>query len=342
MAVLLPWIRQQFFDDNGDPLEGGTIEVYQAGTSTPKAVYSDRDGLIPLPNPVELDSAGCAEIWMKPGSYKFILKNKNNVVVKTIDRVAPADGGGGGIVDEDYNIDEWSLRFNEQFVATGLLDWLTKIIKPGYQAPTLSLSGSSNVLREKGDSVASVTLTASYVKKSANIAEVRFYRNPSTVLDTQTSGGGIPSGGSSTYIYSTSFSDDVTFRAEVDDSSVESKPSASSTTTYSFVYPYFDGADASSSLTAAQVATKTKRIITTSSSITRSFTASSGNYLYFAQPSSYTALVKIYDENNFDVTASWTSFTGTYTANDSTTQTLRVYKLTNPVAAGTHTFRFTR
>lgn len=237
-----------------------------------------------------------------------------------------------------------SARFgNQQFDADGIYNILAAIINIQYTAPLISLSGSSNVLREKGDVVSSVTLTAAITKKSDIINQVRFYVNPSTLINTQNSGGAIPNGGNSTYNYSTPFSDNITFRAEADDNGATGGPSTvSSTTTYSFVYPYFDGVDASNSLTAAQVATKTKRIINTSNNILRTFTASAGDYLYFAQLASYPALTNIYDENNFDVTSAWTSFTGNYTALDSSTQSLRVYRTVNPVAAGSYPLRFTR
>lgn len=227
--------------------------------------------------------------------------------------------------------------------STGLADTIQKILNIQYTPPTISLSGSSNVLREKGTSVSGITLTATITKMSDAISQVQFFRNPSTLLDTQLAGGAIPNGGANTFVYPTPFSDNVTFRAQVtDDGDTGGPTTVQATTTYSFVYPMFDGANASAALTAAQVATLTKRIENTSNNITRVFTASAGNTLYFAQPSSYTPLSVIFDVNNFDVTASWSVSTGTYTALDGSTQTLRVYKLNNPVAAGSYTFRFTR
>jgi len=227
--------------------------------------------------------------------------------------------------------------------SAGLKDTIDKIIAITYTPPNVSLSGSSNVLREKGDSVSNITLTAAITKQSDPIDEVRFYRNPSTLLDTQNAGGGIPNGGNSTYMYATPFTDNVTFRVEVDDNGDTGGPTTvQSTTTYSFVYPYFDGANASAALTAAQVATLNKRIINTAASIVRSFTANASDTLYFAQPSSYPALTQILDVNNFDVTASWSVSTGNYTALDGSSRTLRVYKLNNPVAAGSYTFTFRR
>lgn len=70
----------QFFDDGGRPLAGGFLYTYEAGTTTPKATYSDNSGATPLSNPVELDAAGRARIFID-GSYKFVLHDSDNVAV---------------------------------------------------------------------------------------------------------------------------------------------------------------------------------------------------------------------------------------------------------------------
>lgn len=340
MAVLLPWIKQQFFDLNGSPLSGGKIEVYLAGTSTPKAVFADRDGVIPLPNPVILDSSGECEIWLKPGSYKFVIKDKNDVVVKTIDRVAPADGGGGGIKDDDYTIDAWSLHYNKQFTATGLMDWLTKLVEPGYQPQTVSLSGSSNSLREKGTVVSSIDLTASVVRKSDPIEELRFFEGV-TLLSTQTSGGAIPNGGSSTFNYSVPFSDTKTFSVQVDDTGATGGPSTvTASTTYPFVYPYYVGAGSAG--LGAGVSALTKRIIQSTSSRVETIAVNGSQKMYFAYPASYGALTKIFDINNFDTFGDWTRTTVNITGLDGNAVSYYVYEFNNYAVAGSYQYTFVR
>lgn len=235
----------------------------------------------------------------------------------------------------------FSQRYNQAVDLLDIQAVIAFIFNFGYSAPQVTLSASGNTLREKGTVVTSTTLTAAITKRSDPIAEVRFYRNPSTLLDTQTAGGGIPSGGNSTYGWTGSFEDTTTFRVEVDDTSSEAKPSASVTTTFNFVRPYFWGSDASDSLTAAQVAAKTKDIRVSSASVERTFLVSGGSYFYFAQPASYPAITQIFDVNNFDVTANWTSFTGNYTALDGSTQSLRVYRILSPQGSDAY-FRFVR
>lgn len=80
----------QFFDDNGDPLSGGKIFTYAAGTTTPKATYTDFTGNTAHANPIILDAAGRppSEVWLTYGdSYKFILKDSNDTLVGTFDNI---------------------------------------------------------------------------------------------------------------------------------------------------------------------------------------------------------------------------------------------------------------
>jgi|GEM_PF-6018317 len=86
MAVLMTPPYLQFLDENGDPLAGGKIQTYEAGTDTPKATYTDASGETEHENPVVLDSAGRAEIWLD-GSYKFEIYDALDNLIRTVDNV---------------------------------------------------------------------------------------------------------------------------------------------------------------------------------------------------------------------------------------------------------------
>lgn len=86
MAVIYTPHFAQFFDDNGDPLAGGKLYTYAAGTTTPKATYTTAAGDVESSNPVILDSAGRAVLFLD-GSYKFTLKNSSDVLIKTTDNI---------------------------------------------------------------------------------------------------------------------------------------------------------------------------------------------------------------------------------------------------------------
>ena len=63
-SSILPPGTQQFTDQNGTPLAGGTACFYVVGTTTPKQTWSDRAQSVPNTSPcVTLDSAGRAVIW---------------------------------------------------------------------------------------------------------------------------------------------------------------------------------------------------------------------------------------------------------------------------------------
>jgi len=99
MAALLPVLRQRFFDASGNPLAGGKLHSYVAGTSTPTATYTDQAGTVPNTNPIILDANGECNAWLISGYYKFVLRDSNDVVQWTVDNVWVdlQNGGGFGI-----------------------------------------------------------------------------------------------------------------------------------------------------------------------------------------------------------------------------------------------------
>lgn len=88
MATLTPSAKQQFFDANGNPLAGGKLYTYAAGTTTPLATYTDAGGGTPNTNPVILDSRGEANIWLGSAVYKFKLTTSTDVELWTVDNIA--------------------------------------------------------------------------------------------------------------------------------------------------------------------------------------------------------------------------------------------------------------
>jgi hypothetical protein len=89
-GALLPWVALQFCDAEGHPLVGGFLWFYEAGTDTPRPVYTDADLSIPHPNPIELDAAGRPPdglVYLEPGGYKVICTDLNGVNQWTADYV---------------------------------------------------------------------------------------------------------------------------------------------------------------------------------------------------------------------------------------------------------------
>jgi len=91
VAHLFPNIKQKFFNSDGEPLAGGLLYSYVAGTTTLQATYTDASAVTPNPNPVVLDANGEANIWIGPGAYKFQLTDADDAVQWTVDNVSHID-----------------------------------------------------------------------------------------------------------------------------------------------------------------------------------------------------------------------------------------------------------
>jgi hypothetical protein len=66
-------------DTNNNPLAGGQVYTYQAGTLIPLATYTDATLTVPNPNPVILDTYGKASIWLGASIYKINVTDVNGV-----------------------------------------------------------------------------------------------------------------------------------------------------------------------------------------------------------------------------------------------------------------------
>jgi hypothetical protein len=115
---------QQFFDNNGNPLSGGKLYSYEAGTTTPQTTYTSASGATAHTNPIVLDSAGrvaTGEIWLTAGqNYKFVLKTSTEVTIATWDNITGINGTGittnansveydppfTGALTSDYTVEE--------------------------------------------------------------------------------------------------------------------------------------------------------------------------------------------------------------------------------------------
>ena len=78
--TLLPFPELQFIDANGIPYEGGTLELYEPGTSTFKASWMDSQGTMLNTNPIVLNSAGRCIVW-GDGDYRCVLRDINGNLI---------------------------------------------------------------------------------------------------------------------------------------------------------------------------------------------------------------------------------------------------------------------
>lgn len=87
-AVPLPNPEVQFLNQNGVPLAGGLVYTYAAGTTTPIATYTDSSAMTPNANPIILNSAGRASIWIGAAAIKLLVEDANSVEQWTQDNIS--------------------------------------------------------------------------------------------------------------------------------------------------------------------------------------------------------------------------------------------------------------
>ena|SRR3990167_8983652 len=155
-----PWFVG--LDDNGDPVAAGLLYTYEAGTSTNKATYQDSAGAVANANPVVLDAAGRAVVYLGSGGYKFVLKTAAGALVESQDNIlayqdtatspVELDGTVGEEVDAGdlvrlsdgtggENAGQWYLG-----VAT---DGAASLVEVGFVTDSLA-SGASGTIRLRG------------------------------------------------------------------------------------------------------------------------------------------------------------------------------------------------
>lgn len=95
LGAVLPWTGGDFRGLDGLPLAAGKVFFYEAGTSTKTDTWSDSDLSTANTNPVILDSAGRATIFLGPTTYKVIVATSTASdppvgaqIIRTIDGVA--------------------------------------------------------------------------------------------------------------------------------------------------------------------------------------------------------------------------------------------------------------
>ena len=82
----IPFVKARFFDRCGKPLAGGKVYTYEANTTTAKTTYKDPYGLTPNTNPIILDAAGEADIYLD-GTYRIRITDRNDVLVNDVAKI---------------------------------------------------------------------------------------------------------------------------------------------------------------------------------------------------------------------------------------------------------------
>lgn len=168
----VPWINVQFTDQAGHPLSNGKVYTCAASTSCPGnpiPSYTTSSGFTANSNPVQLDSAGRAAIWLSPGiAYRFVVTTSSGVVVLGAggDNIVGASsttsgGGGGGGGSGTPGGSTTNVQFNllGAFAGSGNFTWnnTTRTLTLTGVAGTPSLVSAAGFIQSSGGFLSSVT-----------------------------------------------------------------------------------------------------------------------------------------------------------------------------------------
>ncbi|NTU49314.1 MAG: hypothetical protein HGA87_00195 [Desulfobulbaceae bacterium] len=132
-----------FDPDTGSPLAGGLLHSFESGSSSVrKPTYHDASGSVPNTNPVVLNSAGYAAVYLN-GSYRLVLEDADGNVVWDADPVSSQSG----------TVDEWQGSIAATYVSP------TSFSVAGNQTATFTVG--------RAIQVADATTFTSHVQSSA-------------------------------------------------------------------------------------------------------------------------------------------------------------------------------
>ena len=194
-----------------------------------------------------------------------------------------------------------------------LYPWIAPTVSCTVTAP----SNGGNF--EKGSTQTVTNIRVNVTKKSHNITKIEIF-DGSTSLGSITNG--VTNGGLFDFPLSRPVTSNKNFQAKVTDAS--GKTTTANTGTFNFVYPYYWGAVAATGTVNEAMVEALDKQITTKGNKTANFTCNNQR-ICFAYPKSYGDIKTIKDQNNFDVTGTFTKTVLSITGLDDTAQDYNVY-----------------
>jgi len=119
MAVLTPTPKTAFVDAAGEPLVGGKLYTYIAGTTTLQATYTDSTAGAANTNPIILDSRGEADVWLGGAIYKFVLRDADDALIWTVDNISAPTAAVSPVLSGNVTIDSNTPSPALQITQTG-------------------------------------------------------------------------------------------------------------------------------------------------------------------------------------------------------------------------------
>lgn len=131
-ALIAPNLNVQFLDNSGRPLSAGRVYSCTAGAACPgtiQATFNSSSGFTANSNPIVLDAAGRASIWLTAGvGYRFVVAKSTGEIItgaggdNIMGSPTSSSGGGGGGSPGGANT---QIQYNDigAFGADGNLTW---------------------------------------------------------------------------------------------------------------------------------------------------------------------------------------------------------------------------
>lgn len=91
MISLIDFLASGVVDSSGNPLSGGSVTFYAAGTTTQVSVYQDRELEVAHPNPATLDSAGRLVAFANQ-RIKLVIADSTGTILSTLDNLGIGSG----------------------------------------------------------------------------------------------------------------------------------------------------------------------------------------------------------------------------------------------------------
>ncbi len=278
------------------------VDVTLVSTENSTASYDYRE----VENP---DTVGVAFVDL-PTFRTYLLTNLE---------IAGGGSSGSGATDA-YTASGYSVTLGKIVNVTSGTNALDTLFNIQAQAPLVSLSTApTTTLREFGNDISSVVLTANTTMRTNPITSVIFRRNGGVL---HTVPAPTATGGTEIYTDTTAVTSNTTFQVTVSDGTLQN----SSSRTFNFVYPFYWGVGAQA-LTAAQVQALTKAVESVGDKAVT--TSPSTEVYYFAYPASYGDLTSILDPNGFETIDAYTKRTENMTMLDASSQSYFIYEFNN-------------
>ncbi|QWF19309.1 hypothetical protein [Lysobacter capsici] len=153
---------QTFLNQNSTgPAAGGRFDFFEAGTTTPKAVYANPGLSVSNGASIVLDAAGrlSVDCW-GDGAYRARQYDADGTLIKELDDIQPTTGGGlaiptplenGAVLSNDGSILQWLLglfvpdpsgQTNKVLSNDGTLLLWKEIVTPPVVTPDIVLTGN--------------------------------------------------------------------------------------------------------------------------------------------------------------------------------------------------------